>query len=252
MLKVELRDRLAIVRMDDGKANAMNPEFFADFNRALDRAAGSAAVVLTGARSFFSGGLDLPRLAVLDRGRLEALYDQLHETMMRLFQFPAPVVAAVNGHAIAGGCILAFQADFRVMAEGSFKIGLNEIQLGLALPPFVVETFRGRLAAGALEKMSTEGPLFSPAEALAIGLVDEIVAPADLETRALELASRLASLPSAAIAESKRLVRGPAVSRVAESRGRDAKRWIDLWFSPDARQRIGDVVARLAAKKPAP
>ncbi len=171
--------------------------------------------------------------------------------MMRLFLFPKPVVAAVNGHAIAGGCILAFQADLRLMAEGSFKIGLNEIQLGLALPPFVVETFRGRLVPGALERMSSEGPLFSSEEALTISLVDEVVAPAELENRAFERASQLATLPSAAFAESKRLLREPTARRIEESRRKDADRWIDLWFSPDAQRRIGDVVARLAAKKSA-
>lgn len=248
---VETRERLAVIRMDDGKANAMNPEFFAALNRAFDEVSDAAAVILMGARSFFSGGLDLPLLAALDRASLEKLYDDLHDTMMRLFLFRAPVVAAVNGHAIAGGCILAFQADLRLMAEGSSKIGLNEIQLGLALPPFVVETFRGRLVPGALERMSAEGPLFSPREALAIGLVDEVVAPGELESRAVERARQLAAFPPAAFAESKRLLRAPAVLRIAEARRQDASRWVDLWFSSEAQRRIGDVVARLAAKKPA-
>src|SRR5258708_4120243 len=170
MISIEKRDEIALLRMDDRKANAMNPEFFAGLERGMDEAAKAGALVLIGAGSFFSGGLDLPFLAPLPRARIEEIYEKLHRAMMRLFLFPAPVVAAVNGHAIAGGCILAFQSDARVMSQGGFKIGLNESRLGLALPAFVVETFRGRLAPGVLERMILEGPLFSPEEALESGL----------------------------------------------------------------------------------
>ena len=162
-----------------------------------------------------------------------------------MFLLPAPVVAAINGHAIAGGCILAFQCDSRLMAGGSFKIGLNEARLGLALPAFVVETFRGRLAPGALERMILEGPLFSPEEAANAGLVDEVVPAPELEVRAVEKARQLASVPVAAFAESKRLLREEVSVRAEKGRREDSRRWIDLWFSPEAQRRIGEVVAKL-------
>src|SRR5882724_3673609 len=114
MISIEKRGEIAVLRMDDGKANAMNPDFFAALEKAVGESAGARALVLTGSRSFFSGGLDLPFLAAQPRGRLEEIYDLLHGVMMRLFLHPAPVVAAINGHAIAGGCILAFQSDVRL------------------------------------------------------------------------------------------------------------------------------------------
>ena len=248
MISVETRGKIALLRMDDGKANAMNPEFFAALETGLDAASDASALVVTGARNFFSGGLDLPFLVPLDRPRIESLYDQLHRAMMRLFLFPAPVVAAVNGHAIAGGCIFAVQADFRVMSRGGSKIGLNEAQLGLAMPAFVVETLRGRLDRGILERMVLEGPLFSPDEALAAGLVDELAEGDRIEGRALARAEELARVPREAFAESKRLIRGPAAERAEQSRTGEGRRWIDLWFSPEAQRRIGEVVAKLKGK----
>jgi enoyl-CoA hydratase len=248
VILIEREGEVAVLRMDDGKANAMNPDFFAALEKGIDEAAGAGALVLTGARNFFSGGLDLPFLAAQTRDRLEEIYDSLHSAMMRLFLFPTPVVAAINGHAIAGGCILAFQSDSRLMARGSFRIGLNEAQLGLPLPAFVVETFRGRLAPGALERMTLEGPLFSPEEAVEIGLVDEVVPAPELEARAVERAKHLASVPDAAFAESKRLLREEASVRAERGRKEESRRWIDLWFSPQAQRRIGEVVAKLKKK----
>jgi len=245
MISVEKRNGIAILRMDDGKANAMNPRFFSDLERGMDEAAEAGALVLTGAGSFFSGGLDLPYLAPLDRARIEEVYEDLHRAMMRLFLFPAPVVAAVNGHAIAGGCILAFLSDARVMSRGSFKIGLNEGRLGLALPAFVVETFRGRIAPRIFERMILEGPLFSPEEALECGLVDELVSPSELEERSIERAVQLAAVPREAFAESKRLIREAASRRAEEGRDGDGRQWIDLWFSPPAQDRIREIVAKL-------
>lgn len=245
MIKVETRGDVAVLRMDDGKANAMNPEFFAGLERGMAEARDAGALVLTGAGKFFSGGLDLPFLAPLARPRIVEIYEALHGTMMRLFSFPAPVVAAINGHAIAGGCILALQSDARVMAQGSFKIGLNEAQLGLAMPAFVVETLRGRFAPGVFERTILEGPLYSPEQALAAGLVDEVAAALELEGRAIERAGQLASVPREAFAESKRLIRAVAVERAEKGRKEDARHWIDLWFSPAAQRRITELVAKL-------
>ena len=245
MIRIDREGEIAALRMDDGKANAMNPEFFGALERAIDAASGARAIVLTGARSFFSGGLDLPFLASQPRERIEEIYESLHSTMMRLFLLPVPVVAAINGHAVAGGCILAFQSDARLMAEGELRIGLNEARLGLSLPAFVVETFRGRLPARSLERIVLEGSLFSPAEALDVGLVDGVVPAGDLFDRATARARDLASIPARAFAESKRLLRSEASRRAEEGRRDDARLWIDLWFSPAAQDRIGEIVAKL-------
>jgi enoyl-CoA hydratase/carnithine racemase len=143
-MDLERQGDAALLRMNTGKANAMNADWIARMNGALDEvvATGARALVMTGADAFFSSGLDLPALASLDRPALAAFLDSFNAVMLRVFTLPLPVVAAVNGHAIAGGCVLALQADLRVMAQGKWRIGLNEVPLGIGLPALVVETLR--------------------------------------------------------------------------------------------------------------
>lgn len=245
MISVEDRAGVALVRMDDGKANAMQERFLHEFDRALDAAAGAQAVVLTGARKIFSAGLDLPTLVELPRSAIETLMEHFHETMRRTFLWPAPVVAAVNGHAIAGGCILAMQADRRIMAEGDGRIGINEVQIGLPLPLIVVETLRVQLSPGSLARAAQEGHLFAPDEALEAGIVHALEPPAALEERAIELARRLSGAGRPAFSGVKELLRRPAADALERTRREDGRAWADVWFSDASRERIGAVVARL-------
>ena len=245
MIHVEDRGGVALVRMDDGKANAMQERFLEDFDRAFDSAEGADAVVVTGARRIFSAGLDLPALVELTRPAIESLMEHFHETMKRLFLWPAPVVAAVNGHAIAGGCVLAMQADHRVMAEGQAKIGINEVQIGLPLPIVVIETFRAQLTPATLARSAREGILYSPDEALAAGIVDALAAEASVEERALDVARMLAASGRPAFSAVKALLRRPAADALERARREDAKAWVDVWFSDASRQRVGAVVEKL-------
>jgi enoyl-CoA hydratase len=248
VISVEDRGGVALVRMDDGKANAMQERFLEDFDRAMRTADGADAVVITGARKIFSAGLDLPALVELPRCAIEALMEHFHETMRRTFLWPAPVVAAVNGHAIAGGCILAMQADRRVMAEGDAKIGINEVQIGLPLPVVVVETFRAQLSPESLARAAQEGILFSPAEAFEAGMV-QAIAPADsVEERAIDTARNLAAVGRPAFSAVKGLLRRPAADALDLARLADGRAWLDVWFSEPARRRIGEIVSRLKSR----
>jgi enoyl-CoA hydratase len=249
MITVEDGGGIALLRMDDGKANAIQDRFLARLNRALDDAAGAPAIVLTGARRIFSAGLDLPVLSSFSRGAMADLMRDFHATMLRLFLWPAPVVCAVNGHAYAGGCVLAMQGDRRIMADGEGKIGINEVRLGLPLPAIVVETFRARLAPGALASAALEGRLYAPREAAEAGLVDEVVSAEALEGRAVEAAYGLAE-GGAAFGAIKGMLRRPAAEALERQSEEDARRWLDGWFSENGRRRIAEAVARLQRAKP--
>ena len=157
---------------------------------------------------------------------------------------PRPVVAAVNGHAIAGGCVLVQQADVRVMAAGKFKIGLNETRIGVGLPSAVVETLRFH-APGSFLPVALEGGLFDPDEALRLGLVDEVAD--DAEARALERARELAEIPAAAYAQVKAALRAPFVERAEVEHEEALEWWLDTWESAAAQKRIGEVVAKLGS-----
>jgi len=245
MITMEEHEGIALLRMDDGKANAIQERFLGELENALEKASGADAIVLTGARKIFSGGLDLPALIDLPRPAIESLMEHFHETMRRLFLWPAPVVAAVNGHAIAGGCVLAMQADRRVMAEGDAKMGINEVQIGLPLPVVVIETFRAQLSPGSLADAAQEGKLFAPAEALEAGIVHAVSPPDSLEERAFALAGRLASVGRSAFSAVKGLLRRPAADALERARASDGKAWVDIWFSDVSRRRIEEIVARL-------
>jgi len=149
---VERIGDIALLRMRAGKANATGPAFLDALGTSLDGllAAPPGALVLTGEGRVFSAGLDLPALVDLPTAALVDFIGRFTDTMLRLFTLPFPVVAAVNGHAVAGGCVLALQADQRLMAEGEGRIGLNEVRLGIGLPAAMVETLRCQVPAATL------------------------------------------------------------------------------------------------------
>jgi len=243
-------DGIALIRFATGKANAIDAEFLATLNALLDRAAqqDARALVITGHDKYFSGGLAVPALVELDRPRMTQFLEQFYAAMLRLFAWPTPVVAAINGHAVAGGCVIALQADVRIMAAAAGKIGLNEAQLGVGLPALVVESLRLQVPAPALLPIALEGKLFAPDEARALGLVHEVVAPEQLETRALERARELATLPASGFSEIKHSVRRPAIEIIERTARQDTERWLDNWFSPTGRQLVGQIVTLLTDK----
>jgi enoyl-CoA hydratase len=168
--------------------------------------------------------------------------------MMRVFTCPLPVVAAVNGHAIAGGCVLALQADVRIMADVDARIGLNEVRLGMGLPSVVVESLRLAVPSRSLVPIALEGRLFAPREAEGLGLVDGVVPAADLVTHAIERARELGTAPRAGFAQIKAALRRPAREAIARASTQETEHWLDTWFSDDARALLGDTVRRLSSR----
>lgn len=246
-MQFEIHDRCGVLRMDAGKANAIDSEFLRTLERELDAwdASEASALVLTGVGKAFCAGLDLVGLSKLDRDGMRDHMANFHRVVTRIFASPRPVVSAINGHAIAGGCVLALQSDYRVLALGSAKMGLREAPLGVGLPTCVIETLRHAIPASSFTAVALEGRLFDPEGALECGLVDELVSPDHLEARALEYAGVLADIPSPAFAQIKLSQRGPSLERMAAVLGSDAEAWLDTWFSDGARQRVGAAVAAL-------
>jgi enoyl-CoA hydratase len=236
---------VAVLRLQAGKANAMTEpvldtivQLVDDFERGPARAA-----VLTGYERYFSGGLAVPALIDLDRDAMRRFITRFSDAMMRVFACDKPIVAAVNGHAIAGGCVLALQCDHRVMTDGDGRIGLNETQLGIGLPAIVLEALRLAVPASSLVSIAYAGRLFSPHEACELGLVDEVAA--DAEIRAMARATELAAVPPVALAQVKRAIRHPAIDAIRAGAARETEAWLDTWFSADAQARLRAMVAKL-------
>ena len=246
-MDVEMQDGVALLRMRAPKANAIGQAWLDRMDQLLAdlEARAPAAMVLIGEGRAFSAGLNLPEIIELDRAGLQRFILTFSRTMLRVASLPWPVVAAVNGHAIAGGCVLAMQADERIMAEGEGRIGLNEIQLGIGLPAIVLESVRWQVPPSTLLPLAVEGELVDAQRARSLGLVQEVVAPEELLPRARARARHLGSLPGAAFRQIKRNLREPAREAVERRATEDAADWVETFFSPQGQQRLRAAVARL-------
>ncbi|HJZ88649.1 MAG TPA: enoyl-CoA hydratase/isomerase family protein [Polyangia bacterium] len=250
MSELSVIDGVAWVRLAAGKANAMSSQLLDTIGKRFAEldGSGAAAVVVTGYDRYFSAGLALPTLIGLDRPAMERFIEHWNATMARVLRCPLPVVAAVNGHAIAGGCVLALQADYRIMADSDAKIGLNEVQLGIGLPAIAAETLRLRVSPRAFGPIALAGQLLAPRRALELGLVDELAAPAELEERAAAQARGLASAPAGGFAQVKAALRRPVDDALARGEAAETERWLDTWFSEAAQARLHAAAQRLGKR----
>ncbi len=205
---ITITDGIAVITMDDGKANAVNPALVAALNACLDRAEREAkAVVLAGRAQRFSGGFDLKMMAASPREEVTALVKSGGRLAMRLYGFPMPVVAACTGHCIAMGVFLLLACDIRIGTRGSYKIGANETAIGMSLPVFAVELLKARLDPRALTKAAILAHLYDPESAVTAGYFDSVEDADSLLPAAIRTATELAALPGTALATTKRLMR---------------------------------------------
>lgn len=244
-MRIERHGTVALLRLEFGKVNAIGPSFLESFLGLLDGLGDADAAVIIGQGSTFSAGLDLPALIDLDRASMSRFMDRFNQLVLRLFELPIPLVAAVNGHAIAGGCVLSLQADLRLAADRDLRIGLNEAQLGIGLPLAVLETLRAQVPASSLAPIALEGRLFSPREAQALGLVHDVVPEADLLARALERAQALAALPPAGVRQIKSALRRPVSALLRAASAAVNEQWVASWLDEKSQAKLRATVARL-------
>jgi enoyl-CoA hydratase len=246
LFRIERRGAIAVARLACGKGNALNPRSLAAIEAALEAAVGTAArgVVLAGDGRFFSAGLDLVSLYDVERRAMDGFMRLFDRVMLRVFAFPRPVVAAVDGHAVAGGAILALACDERVMGEGDGRFGLNEIRLGVPFPASALEIVRYAVPPAAAERALYRGELVEPREALARGLVTA-VSGGDVVADAVERCERLAEQPSEAFSTIKAALKEPAVERARVTMDPLRRTFVEAWYGPDARRLIGEVRVRL-------
>ena len=232
------------IAMDGARKSALGTGMMQSLLDHLRRAAG-APILLTGGGDAFSAGLDLREVAGFDAAGAEPFLRMLEECMSALYLYPGPTVAAVNGHAIAGGCVLALCCDQRIAtSHPATKIGLNETPLGLRFPPRVLAIVRSRVPRQHLERVVLGGELFTPTEAQRVGLVDEVGEnPVALARVRLDA---LSASPSAAYARTKRDLRGTVAQDLATDDVLD--RWIreslPVWTSTELKSKIAAALCR--------
>lgn len=250
MIRREERGPLTVLRLEHGKVNALDTELLRDLIEALDEADRSPAraLVLTGSGSSFSAGVDLWQ--VLDGGAeyIRVFLPLLTQCLEKLFTFPRPVVAAVTGHAIAGGCIVACACDRRLMAAGRGRVGVPELLVGVPFPALALEIVRAATSESVAADLALTGQTHGPEEALRRGLVDSVVEPADLLERACEVASSLAAVPAAAFALVKRQLRQPALERYRNLAPEHDARVLAAWIAPESAAAIRSYLDRTLSK----
>jgi enoyl-CoA hydratase len=244
------RGETLVLTLENPPAQALSRRLIAELDATLGELESRpprALVVIGAGERFFSAGLDLLELHELERPALEPVIGGLESALLRLFRLPLPVVAAVNGHAIAGGAILALAADRRLIARGEHLFGLNEVQVGLPLPGALFEIVKAAVGARDASGALLEGRNHSVEEALAIGLAHEAVEPAALLERALGAAEKLGRIPRRAYARMKELLHAEAEARIEGWRRDDP--FLDIWFEKETREAMAAARARLLAKR---
>lgn len=251
MIEIEQRaDGISVVTLTHGKANVMDLEFctaLAERFEALT-AAPPAAVVLTGQGRIFSAGVDLNRLVDGGADYARVFLPALDRMLLALLALPCPVVAAINGHAIAGGCLLACAADRRLMARGSGRIGMPELRVGVPFPPVALELARAVVRPDALQRALAGGETYDPEAAQGVGLIDDLVDAEQLLDRALMLAADLATVAAAAYALTKAMLQQPLRDRIARQVAAHAARVDTLWAADTTFTTVRDYITRTMRK----
>jgi len=221
-LHYEISGEVALLRLDDGKANALDPAVIDALKAGLVRAEKEAgAVLLTGRPGRFSAGFNLGVLRDGGPDAARALVTAGAELAVQIARHPTPVVIACSGHALAMGAVLLVAADLRIAAAGDFKIGFNEVAIGMATPLFLAELARERLSKRHLQRATVQAEIYTPEAALDVGFFDRVVAPEDLLDNALEESKRLAQLPRAAYVRTRGILRGEVLDRIEASLAQD-------------------------------
>jgi len=232
-VEVQLHGGIATIVPQRGKVNALNPVVVEELSAAfstLQSDTAASAVVLTGRGKFFSFGFDIPEFLSYTREEFTNFLTNFTTLYRNLFIYPKPLVAALNGHTIAGGCMLALACDSAIMAQESAKIALNEIAFGSSVFAGSMEMLQLRTGSRSSDVLYS-GAMYSPAEAQEIGLVAEVVAPEALLDRAREIAGELASRRPAAFASIKSLLRKPVADAMAGREAASIHEFVDIWYS---------------------
>ncbi len=249
MIRSERKGDVLELRLDRPRAHALDAPLLEALRAALEDARRDPprGVILTAEGSIFCAGLDLPGLIDEDRAGIERLLDALEGACLALFDFPRPVIAAIGGHAIAGGALLTVACDQRIMAEGQAKWGLTEAQLGLGVPTFGVEMARYAFTRRIAEKLLYGGALYPTYKLADMGVVDAVVEPAELMDRCRQGIEAWTASPTAFAAIKERL-HAPVMQAVEAARA-ERSLWLDNWFSADTQAKLRAAVDALQAPR---
>ncbi len=246
-IRLERTGGFVTARFDKARGNAIDEPFtqeLLDVARQLGADPGVRGVLLASAHpKLFSPGLDLVTLVEYDRPAMERFMRLFADMVWALYMLPKPVVAAIGSHAVAGGCILALTADYRVLRRGGIQVGLNEVKVGVPLPWSVALLLRASVPAAALTQVALLGRNFAYDDALAVGLADQLADADGFEDFCRARLEEFADKDTASIAITKGYLRDGVLREMRSREKEEMSAWLDRWFSDSTRERIRAIVA---------
>lgn len=239
------------IRLNRPPVNALNPELVDALRQALEQAGeNAAAVVLSGREGLFSAGLDVPTLLTLDRCGMSDFWQSFFRLLQTIASSPIPIVAAITGHSPAGGAVMALFCDYRIMAEGKYHIGLNEVQVGLAVPPVIYHGLVRLTGPRQAERLTVAGALVDPETARQLGVVDELGGtPASTVESAVAWCQRHLKLPRQAMLTTRATARAPLAALFEDFDKLGVESFVEHWFKPETQQVLQALVAQLQSKR---
>lgn len=254
MLDIIHHDSIHELHLARPPVNALNPALIRRLREEVEAAPanGARALILSGNAGLFSAGLDVPELLTLDRDGIDAMWRDLFGLCGALARSPIPIVAALTGHSPAGGAVLAIFCDYRVMARGPYRIGLNEVQVGLTVPDCIQAGLRRLIGAYRAERLMVAGTMLDAEQALGAGMVDELTDVERVVTRALHWCEELLMLPPVAMATTRQLARADLAGIFSDADQSQLKDFVDGWFAPESQAVLRALVAKLKEKSGKP
>lgn len=247
MITIIDHEEVRELRLNRPPVNALSTELIVALRQAAEKAVqdGVRALVLSGAPGLFTAGLDLPLLVGLDRAGIAGLWRELYGLMKTLASSPIPICTALTGHAPAGGTVIALFSDWRVAAQGDFKLGLTEVQVGIPLPPVILRALQRQIGPRKAERLAVGGLILSPEEALRVGLVDEVTLPDEVAEHALAWCRGLLALPPEAMLGTRRRARADLVALFEEGFEEELRRVLESWWSEETQGALKAVMMRM-------
>ncbi len=248
MLHIENHaENIREIRIARPPVNALNPALMSELRSKLNESFedGTRAIVLTGAPGLFSAGLDVPELLTLDQDGMRAFWTDLFGVLECMARSPIPVVSAMTGHSPAGGTVIALFTDYRIMADGDFKLGLNEVQVGLVVPKVIHKGLVRLIGAYPAERHLVKGQMISANEALDIGLVDELAPVDQVVQKAIEWCQFHLKLPQHSMQATRTVCREDLVGLFDEADALDLDGFVEFWFNDATQASLKALVASL-------
>lgn len=250
MLNIPKHDAITEIQLARPPVNALNLDLLHAIQGALAEAVrdGARGIVLSGTQGMFSAGVDVPALLTRDRAGVREFWREFFVTCGALAHSPVPVVAAITGHSPAGGAVLSLFCDYRVMAQGPYRIGLNEVQVGLVAPDCIQMALRRLVGTYRAERLLVSGALIDAEQALGCGFVDELTSIDQVVTRALHWLNETLALPAHAMLATRQIARADLMDTYADIDSLPIDSFVDAFFHPETQATLQALVARLKSK----